>query len=492
LPSLAIKNDGGSVTQNIETPTSSTDRDQSEFCDLSVIGHVVGRSVNFPRGEVRIHEGRIVEVREAPSQAGAGERIDVGDAYVLPGVIDAHVHSLSDPREGIEAATRSAAAGGVTTILEMPFDRPGPIWTVDRLLAKQQMVAEQALVDVGLFATVHPAGRGDSVADLAEAGAVTFKVSTYHTDPDRFPRTPDSAMIEVFAAAAAYDRRVCVHAESDDMVRAYVAATQQRDGTSEPTLHCASRPPVTETAAVASTLELANAAGAQVHLVHMSLPHSIELVRNLARTGVDVSAEACPQYLLFTEDDMHAAGALLKVNPPLRSAADAAGLWRLFAADQIDVISSDHAPWQLSEKTKPNIFDNASGAPGVETVFNAVAGTALHDHDVSIESLVRAYCWRPAELFGIDHRKGDLAPGLDGDITVFDPNTEWVVDGAAMSSNAGWTPFDGHHLRGKVTLAVSRGRVIFDGKQVTAEPGDGRVLEHRTQASDPAAKVPTP
>lgn len=452
--------------------TNTTDL---EPCQLSVVGHVVGRSVDFPRGEVRITGGRISAVLSEPTGAMCDRRIDVGSAYVLPGVIDPHVHSLSDPSEGIESATRAAAAGGVTTILEMPFDKSGPIWTVERIEAKKRMLGEEAHVDVGLFATVRPHGGIDQIAGLAAAGAVAFKISTYHTDSERFPRTPDDETLEVFREIAATGRRCCVHAEDDEIVRSLVASMYDR-GEEDPLAHCAARPPVTETAAVANTLELAREADAKVHFVHMSVPHSIDIIRAYAREGVDASSETCPHYLMFDEEDMKVLGTRVKVNPPLRKALDVEGLWDRLRTDQIDAISSDHAPWALSHKNSPNIFDNASGAPGVETVFPVVAATALHEHGVSIGSLVRAYCWRPAELFGLGHRKGDLRAGLDGDIAVFDPDHEWVVDETVMQSHAGWSPFDGLRLKGKVTLAVVRGQVVFDGENVLSEPGQGRLV----------------
>lgn len=448
---------------------------ERQLCDLSVVGHVVCRSGRYPRGEVRIRDGRVAAVAPQVTGDPCEQQIDVGDAYVLPGVIDPHVHSLSDPREGIAAATRAAAAGGVTTILEMPFDKAGPVWTADRVKAKREIVLQEAHVDVGLFATVRPGNGVREVPALAAAGAVTFKVSTYHTDPNRFPRIPDNELVEVFRAIAATERRVCVHAENDEIVRNLVAELRDT-GSTDPRAHCAARPAVSETAAVANTLELARAADAKVHFVHMSLPHSIDLVRSAVRRGVDASAEVCPQYLIFTEEDMLSLGARAKVNPPPRTRADVDGLWAWLAADEIDALSSDHAPWPLSEKNKPNIFDNASGAPGVETLFPVCAAVGLHERGVSIESLARATSWRPAELFGIGHRKGDLRPGLDADITVFDPSREWTLDEATMQSNAGWSPFHGRTLRGRVTMTISRGEVIYDGEQVTAKPGRGRLV----------------
>lgn len=454
---------------------NNTDRDQ-EVCDLSIVGHVVSRAGSYPRGEVRITDGRIVEVLEEAGDAPHTERIDAGSAYVLPGVIDPHVHSLSDPREGIEAATRAAAAGGVTTILEMPFDQAGPIWTVERLEAKKRMVAEEAHVDVGLFATVRPGGGVTEVAGLAAAGAVTFKVSTYHTHADRFPRTPDDEMVEVFRAIAATGRRVCVHAENDEIVRKLVDELYET-GTRDPRAHCRARPAVTETAAVANTLELARTADAKVHFVHMSLPHSIDLVQSYAAQGVDASAEVCPHYLMFTEDDMVTMGTRVKINPPVRTRADVEGMWSRLTADAIDTLSSDHAPWPIVEKDKPNIFDNASGAPGVETLFPVTAAVGLAERGVSIESLVRVSSWRPAELFGIDHRKGDLRAGLDADVVVFDPAAEWEVDETVMQSNAGWSPYHGMTLRGRITRTLSRGETIYADGKLTSTAGRGRLVE---------------
>lgn len=449
-------------------------------CDLAVIGHVVCRAGRFPRGEVRIREGRVVAVSPTPGEARRREQIDVGDAYVLPGVIDPHVHSLSHPGEGVSAATRSAAAGGVTTVMEMPFDSTGPIWTAGRLTAKRQMVANEAHVDVALYATVRPGGGAGEIPGLAGAGAACFKVSTYHTDPERFPRTPDNEMLEVFRAIAATGRRVCLHAENDEIVKALVAALRA-DGERDPRLHCASRPPVTETAAVANALELSRGTGVKLHFCHLSLPRSVELVRSYARQGVPATGEVCPHYLTFAEDDMLVHGARLKINPPVRADADVDGLWELLRADAIDALASDHAPWPLSEKDRPNIFDNSSGAPGVETLLPVVASEGLHRRGVSIESLVRATSWRPAAIFGLGHRKGDLRPGLDADIAVFDPSAEWTLDEANQHSNAGWSPYHGRALRGRVTMTISRGEVVYDGKQVTSVPGRGRIVESGTE-----------
>lgn len=441
--------------------------------DLSVVGCLVTRAGVLRRGEIRVRAGKIVARLPEVSDAACSERIDVGEAFVLPGVIDPHVHSLSTPTEGIEAATRSAAAGGVTTVMEMPFDQEAPVWTVERLKAKRNMVVREAHVDVALYATVRPGGGISEVGPMAEAGASSFKVSTYHTDPDRFPRTPDDELLEVFAAIAATGRRVCVHAENDEIVKAKLDRLKPTG--SDPLAHCRARPPVTETAAVAHVLEIARATGVKVHLCHMSLPRSFDLIRSYAREGMPASGEVCPHYLTFTQDDMTAYGARLKINPPVRSGSDVDGLWSRLRGGQVDAIASDHAPWPLEQKNEPNIFDNASGAPGVETLLPVVASEALA-RGLDIRTVAAATSWRPAELFGLGHRKGDLAPGLDADLAIYDPRVAYVIDEAELHSNAGWSPFHGMSSRGRVTLTLSRGQVVWNGKHVVSSPGRGQLI----------------
>jgi allantoinase len=447
-----------------------------DACELSLVGRIVSSRGDQGHGEVRIRAGVIAAVSVGSvSDAPAEQRIDVGDAYVLPGLIDCHVHCLSHPGEGVAAATRSAAAGGVTTILEMPFDAEGPVWSVERFRQKQELVAREAHVDVGLYATVRPDGGGASVAELAEAGAVAFKLSMFDTDPARFPRTPDGRLFEELAAAAEVDRPVCVHAENDEIIRPLLTRLRATgDGRAE--LHAASRPPVSETAAVAEVLELARAARARIHLCHLSLPRSVDLVRQHADGGTRVTAETCPHYLLLSEDDLRRHGGRCKINPPLRRREDVDALWQRVRAGALDALSSDHAPWPLEQKTHDNVFDNHSGAPGVETLLPLVAGEALHRRDVPISSLVRLLSRRPAEVFGLAHRKGDLRPGLDADVVVFDPHRSWTLDERELHSNAGWSPYHGRHIRGAVTLTVARGEVVWDGRTVLSRPGRGRFV----------------
>lgn len=452
--------------------------------DLAVVGHVVTSETQLPRGEVRVRGGRIVAVFDRPSDIPANERVDVGSAYVMPGIIDPHVHCLSYAGEGIDVGTRSSAAGGVTTILEMPFDEGGPIWSVGAFEGKRQLVQREAHVDVGLYATVEPGGQGiEEIAGMAAAGATCFKVSTYHTHGRRFPRTPDNELLTVFEEIARTGRRVCVHAENNEIVQAKVAELKAF-GERDPRLHCDSRPIVTETAAVANVLELGREIGVKLHFCHISTPRSIDLVRWHRYNGSPATVEVCPHYLTLTADDMAGCGGWLKCNPPLRGPDEVEGLWERFHLGEIDAIASDHAPWPAGAKDRSNIFDNASGGPGVETLLPVTASSAIHEHRVDPCELVRTTSTKVARAFGLGDRKGDLLPGLDGDIVVLDPNVAWTVDGTLLHSNAAWSPFHGRRLQGRVMLTVSRGEVIWDGSRLLSSPGRGEFLAPSEQSGD--------
>ncbi len=454
---------------------TSTDRNagsREPACDLAVAGQVVSSGSPARRAEVQVTGGRVMAVVEPGTGAPAARLIDVGDAYVLPGVVDAHVHCLSNPGEGIEAATGAAAAGGVTCIVEMPYDTGRPVDNLARLTEKAGQIGAEAWVDVALLATVRPVGGAADVAGLVQAGACGFKLSLFDTDPRRFPRVPDDQLLDVLAAIASAGSLACFHAENDEIIKPLIERAR-RLGRGEPLDHCRSRPPVSETDAVLKALEFAHATGAAAHLCHLSLTRSVDLVCWYRGQGLDVTCETCPHYLCFTEDDMAQAGAKLKINPPLRSPDEREGMWRALAERRIDVVASDHAPWGLADKTRPGIFDNHSGVPGVETLAPVVLAEGLA-RGVPLETLAAALATAPARRFGLAG-KGDIAPGYDADLIVFDPGLVGEIDEAALHSRAGWSPYHGRPLSGQLTMVFSRGELIWQ-RELVGRPGRGALV----------------
>jgi allantoinase len=420
---------------------------------------------------VAVAGGRIAAVAGPGAPLSGRREIDCGDALLLPGVVDAHVHTSSSAEEGIAACTRAAAAGGVTTVIDMPYDHDRMVAAPDAFAAKAEQVEREAVVDVGLWATVPPSGPLDHVEALVEAGACAFKMSTFDTDPRRFPRVPDDQLLAAFRAIGRAGGLAGVHSENDEIVRAGIARLRAA-GRGDAPAHAESRPPVAETEAIARCLELARAAGVRLHLCHVTIERGVELARRARADGVDVSVETCPHYLLLDEAELARRGGEAKINPPLRARAEVEALWRLLAAGEIDLVSSDHVGWPARRKHGDDVFGLAAGAPGVELILPLVHD-AIRERGLSLALLTRVLCEAPARRFGLWPRKGALAPGADADIVVFDPEASWVVDPAALVTPAGWSPYSGRPLRGRVERVIARGEEVFDGERVRGAPGRG-------------------
>jgi len=445
---------------------------------LVVAGRIGGPDGAWREGEVWVAGDTVVAVRDGRSETGPDvRRIDVGEGFVLPGAVDAHVHTLSHLGEGIAAATRAAAAGGVTTIVEMPFDSTGPINNRDRLLAKQDLVAHEAVVDVALLGTLCPDGGWREAETLAGNGVVGFKVSLFLTDAFRFPRISDYELRDVMRAVADTGRTLCTHAENNEIIQGLLAA-ERRGRPTDPQAHSRTRPPVAERLGVLTALEVAAEQGSALHVCHLSLPSSVDLARWYRSQSVDVTVETCPHYLTFTERDLDSQRGRLKINPPLRTSADREGLWERVEDGTIGVISSDHAPWPTESKDHEHILDNHSGVPGVETLVSVTLGQALRRGLGTFAAAVNALTIAPARRYGLDEHKGSLEVGKHADIITFEPAESVQIDGSRLHSNAGWSPYDGFAPGGRVSHTISRGEVVWSrGAGLSARNGRGRILQ---------------
>ncbi|GLY68057.1 dihydroorotase [Amycolatopsis taiwanensis] len=443
-------------------------------------GRIPDSEGRYHRGAVWIADGRIVDVAFG-EPSSAKNLIDVGESLLLPGAVDAHVHSYSHAGEGLRASTSAAAAGGVTTIVEMPFDATGPVNSRDRVNAKLDLVADEAVVDVALLGTMEPGGGWRRTADLVDAGVVGFKVSLFDTDPFRFPRINDSELLDVMKAAGEVGSTLCTHAENNEIIKALLADPANQAST-DPAVHGRTRPPVSETLGVLTAMEIAANQGNALHLCHLSLGRSADLVSWYQSQGVDVTFETCPHYLLFTEDDMATLRGRLKINPPVRDDASRTAMWKAVTSGTASVISSDHAPWPAAQKDHDRILDNHSGTPGTETMVATTLGECLRRYGQGPEftAAVAALTANPADRYGIGHRKGRLATGYDADILVLTPDEQWQIDGSALHSNAGWSPYHKRLPGARVTLTLSRGTVVWDANTgLVGAPGHGEQVRRR-------------
>jgi allantoinase len=416
------------------------------------------------RAGLTIADGRIAELTEPDPAAGP----DYGGALLLPGAVDVHVHTRSYAEEGIERCTTAAAAGGVTTIVDMPYDAAGPIDTVEAFERKVADVGREAVIDVALWATVPPAGPLDQVQALIDAGAAAFKCSTFNTHPQRFPQIPDPQLLRAFREIARAGGMVGIHAENDELVRAGIAAEQAAGNQADPLAHARSRPPIAENEAIARVLEMARVTGVRIHICHVTTPRGVQLIAQARADGVDATGETCPHYLLLDESHLARRGGECKINPPLRP--------EKLPADGLELISSDHVGWPIERKHGPDIFALASGAPGVELI-----AALVHDA-LGPAELVRLVSELPARRFGLWPRKGSIAPGADADLMILDESVTWTIDPAQLITPAGWSPYTGRTVHGRVIATFSRGEQIWDGDRVLAGPGRGRFVPAETAA----------
>ncbi|MEX2536062.1 MAG: amidohydrolase family protein [Trueperaceae bacterium] len=427
-----------------------------------------------------ITDGRISGIYRHDELPDSPEKQDYSGCLIFPGIIDAHVHaySSSSDQEGVYRLTRAAAAGGVSTVIDMPYDRPRATTTTELLRAKIDVVEREAVVDVALFGTTTKYDGWKQIVPLAQAGVCAFKFSTYETDPDRFPEIPDFELIKIFRELQKVGLVATFHAESGTIIDPLIEELRPL-GEEHPEAHCWSRPPISESIAVLKLLELARAYPIKLHIAHLTAPQGYEAVEWYRAQGVDVTAETCIQYLLLTEEALREKGAYAKCNPPVRDEAIQSELWRRLFAGGIDFVTSDHAPWSADFKDKPNIFDNASGLPGVEHLLPLTYSSAVVDRALELPALAELLSAGPAKRYGLYPRKGALLVGADADVTVLDPSQRWTLDAGKGQSVARWSPYDGMKLTGKVVKTLVRGREAFDGNEVTAAEGSGAFVTPR-------------
>ena len=437
-----------------------------------VLGHGVARG-----SAVGVLDGKVAGMYASPGAApAAAETVDASGCLIYPGMVDAHVHCHSNQAETMELATQAAAAGGVTTILDMPYDIGAPVNTVEIFREKVAEIGRVARVDVAMLATLRKWAEADEVAPLVREGACGFKLSVYETDPDRFPRIDDHVLWQVLPEIARHGVPVGFHGENDLIIEDLIARAR-RAGRTDPLAHYETRPPASETLAILKLLELAYWSRVKLHIFHTSQPRSVDLVQWFRAQGVDVSVETCPHYLLLdAERDLPRVKAFAKINPSILKQPERDALWGHVLAGRVDLIASDHAPWLPERKDKESIFDNASGAPGLETSLPLMHDALVVKRGQDPSIVARLLCGNPAKRFGLGARKGRIALGADADFAILDPRQKFTIEAKKSYSSAKWSPYDGWTTQGKVIRTILRGKTIFDGEKVVAQGGYGQFL----------------
>jgi allantoinase len=446
----------------------------SDF-DLVLSGTVVLPSRIVENGFIAVRNGKVCVLGQGNAPA-AREHHELGSAMILPGAIDAQVHSLSQKnQEDFIWSTRSAAAGGVTTIVDMPYDEGNLVCSAEAVVRKINHANEQTRVDYALYGTVNPQEGAQRIPEMVEAGVASFKFSTFGTDAKRFPRIPPQLLHDCFSAIASTGLAAGVHNETHEAVDAYLARVKA-SGITDWRAHGLSRPPITELLAMAEIYEIGAATSCPSHVVHCSLGRGYEIAAGYRAQGYAASIECCIHYLVLDEEnDVRRLGGKAKINPPIRPRAEVEKLWRHVASGNVTLVSTDHVSWSEDRKTNPDMLANASGVPGLEIMIPLFIKGAL-ERGVPLTWAARLMAENPAKHFRIDHVKGALTPGRDADIVVLTPEA-FTYDAAMSGHNVvGWSPYHGMRLPWRVSATYLRGKLVFDGRNVLGEPGTGRFV----------------
>ena len=439
-----------------------------------------GRRVALPGGlgaaAIAIAGGRIVAIDgyDAPLPAGAALD-DVGELVVLPGLVDSHVHVNEPGRtdwEGFASATRAAAAGGITTLVDMPLNSIPATTTVAALEAKRAAARGRIAVDVGFWGGVVP-GNLAELEPLHRAGALGFKAFLVDSGVDEFAATP-LAELELAAAEIARLRSVLlVHAELAEHLLPAPAdpAERRRHAAWE-----ASRPPRSESEAVAALAGIARRTGCGVHVVHLTSIEGLARVRAARHAKLPLSAESCPHYLFFSSGEVPDGGTAWKCAPPIRGAGDRDALWEGLADGSLALVASDHSPSPPAMKAGANgdFFAAWGGIASLQLALAATwSGARARGHGV--ERLAHWMAAAPARLAGLSGKKGEIVAGGDADLTIFDPEATFTVRGERLHHRHPATPYEGRTLHGVVRRTLLGGREIFVDGELVGE-ATGRTL----------------
>ena len=410
------------------------------------------------------------------------EVIDAGELTVIPGLVDTHVHVNEPGRtdwEGFETATRAAAAGGVTTLLDMPLNSIPATTTLSALHEKLQAAEGKTWVDVGFIGGVVP-GNVAALGELARAGVLAFKCFLVPSGVPEFAHVTEPDLREAAPTLAALGLPLMVHAELPEVIEAATLEAAAGDPTSYAT-YLASRPAAAEHEAVALVIEVAEVAGIRAHIVHVSSARTAAMVRGASDRGVRLTGETCPHYLWFTDADVPAGATEFKCAPPIRGADDREGLWQALEAGDLAMIVSDHSPCPpiLKRYDAGDFFVAWGGIASLQSGI-AVVWTATRERGIPLERLVEWMSAAPARLVGLDGRKGRIAAGADADLVFFDPDGELTVRASSLLNRHPVTPYLGTRLRGVVERTYVRGVLAYDRSTgpVASPPGELLLQPH--------------
>lgn len=443
--------------------------------DFIIRGRQVVTPDTIAPAAVHIRDGVINAVTAYDEIPRGCTVIDAGETSVLmPGLVDTHVHVNEPGRtewEGFQTATRAAAAGGVTTIVEMPLNSIPPTTTVENFQTKLAAAEGQCAVDVGFWGGVVPGNVGE-LSRLNDAGVLGFKCFLIHSGVDEFPNVTEADLREAMPELAKLGAVLIVHAEVPEAVDK--ALKESSVTASEPRRYSTflkSRPREAENEAVALMIRLSRETGARVHIVHHSSSDALPALRQARAEGLALTIETCPHYLSFAAEDIPDGATEFKCCPPVRERENREKLWGALDEGLIEMVVSDHSPCPPGMKClgTGNFMEAWGGISSLQLRL-PIMWTLGSERGYTINHLAEWLCRAPARLVGLDKRKGAIAEGYDADMVVWNPGAAFRVEPQMIQHRHKLTPYAGQTLSGVVEQTYLRGEKIYDGGQFSEKP----------------------
>jgi allantoinase len=443
---------------------------------------VRGRRVITPEGErpasIHIRDGVIAAISSFDDILSGPRVHDAGDGVVMPGLVDAHVHINEPGRtewEGFVTATQGAAAGGVTTLIEMPLNSIPATTTAAAFREKIAAAANKLWVDTGFWGGVVP-GNVPELRPLWDAGVFGFKCFLVPSGVDEFTHVTESDLRAALPVLGSLGAPLLAHAELPGPIETALAKQAADASPRRYAIWLASRPRAAENEAIALLLHLSHEFNARIHIVHLSSSDAVAHLQQAKSQGVRVSVETCPHYLTFTAEDIADGATEFKCAPPIRERENREKLWAALGDATIDLVASDHSPCPPAlKRCEEGDFLRAWGGVASLQLGLPVLWTEARSRGYALNDIARWMCSGPAQLAGFASRKGAIAAGCDADLVIFNPEAKFRVDPATLLHHHKLTPYAGRELTGVVEATFLRGQKIFDRGTVSETPA-GQVL----------------
>ncbi|MEW5798737.1 MAG: allantoinase AllB [Bacteroidota bacterium] len=436
---------------------------------------IVSNNIVTPRGTlsgaVLIENEKIIDVVSLSSIPSRFVTEDVGTLFVLPGLVDTHVHINEPGRtdwEGFETATKSAAAGGITTLIDMPLNSTPVTTTIDALEKKKSAAHGKLFVDCGFYAGLVPGNESD-IEPLINAGVFGVKAFLTHSGIDDFPNATEKELHTAIPIIAKYKIPLLVHAELETGERKISSTKKYNE-------YLTSRSRAWEHDAIELMIRFCDKYKCKTHIVHLSSSDEVAMLSQAKKSGLPLTVETCPQYLYFTSEEIPDGATQFKCAPPIRENENRERLWEALKSGVIDMIVSDHSPCPPAMKllTEGNFMKAWGGISSLQFGLSII-WTEAKQRSFTLSDVAQWMSNSPASLVGLERKKGSIAAGYDADILVFNPEKSFIVSQSMIHHRHKLTPYVGRTLLGSIERTYVRGSLVYDNNKFIDTPS-GNIL----------------